>query len=173
MAELIQTKRELARRLKLSETALYKHLGKMGAPKKQDGGFDLEKVEDFILGEQGKNEAGTPEYKDVSYARTLKIIAEYQKLKLQIDEMSGKLVNKAEITARFVRWAQTTRNMMLSLPNKLASRLASAKTDVDVSRILKDEIDKTLSAISQIDGDNPTPAVVKPKKTIKKNRKKT
>lgn len=77
---------------------------------------------------------------------------EQELLRIRIDEAAGKVLNRAEVEAAWADLILICRQKLLSLGNRIAPRLAFAKSESDMQREIDGEIDLILGELSRFRG---------------------
>ncbi len=86
-------------------------------------------------------------------ARTRREITEAAKAALQLEEMSGNLVNKEQVERAAYETGRMLRDMMLSIPGKIADSLAAESDPRAIEIRIREELRKVLDEIARIARD--------------------
>ena len=139
-----------------SDTTGYKTLADLTPEEKEQ--LEKEKLESFKELEEKKKEAATKninvgdniDLKDFNYA-SAKAHREYymgQIAELDYQIKLGDYVSKAEVEKTFFEASRKVRDMLLSYPNKMASRIIGKKDIKEIETILLEEIRYILGNLS-------------------------
>lgn len=87
-----------------------------------------------------------------------KTILEARKLKLQVAELEGRLVDKQAVYKSLFAAGIEVRNAISNVPSRVIDSILSAPTRIDAQRILTEELNSALQTVSDINKriDKPT-----------------
>lgn len=87
-----------------------------------------------------------------------KTILEARKLKLQVAELEGRLVDKQAVYKTLFAAGIEVRNSISNVPSRVIDSILSAPTRIDAQRILTEELNSALQTVSDINKriDKPT-----------------
>lgn len=98
-------------------------------------------------GAQSEDGANGSRYWD---AKTRREIAAAEKEELQLEELRGNLVSRAEVRRAGLQAGRLLRDMIMSVPTKVAGELAALTDTAEVERRLREELRKPLEQIERI-----------------------
>ena len=105
---------------------------------------------------RGKHGLGGREASDQNLywdARTRREVAEASTAELKLEEMSGNLVKKELVERAAYETGRMLRDMMLSVPGKIADDLAAESDPRSIEMRIREELRKVLDEISRIARD--------------------
>jgi hypothetical protein len=183
MASTVVTKSDLARRLKISASRVSAFVQR-GLPQRPDGLLDQAVALDWIekniarterrrpiVGGKpnGRPPLAPPKDGSASYseARRLLEVLKAQRLKLQVDALRGRLVEREQIVTEVFELGRTYRDAWLNWPSRVAALLAAKWGIGDALKVQRDldaEVRSHLHALSDftLDGAVPNGGATRP-----------
>lgn len=83
-------------------------------------------------------------------ARIRRETAEASKAEIQLEEMAGRLVKKDTVERAAFEIARLERDMLLSVPSKIAAEVAAMDDPVEVEQRIRNEIRRALDAVANL-----------------------
>jgi phage terminase Nu1 subunit (DNA packaging protein) len=124
-------------------------LSEDGVVVREDGGFALgASVRNFVAHRERVAQGATGD-SAWQKARTLKTEEQAAEARLRRLQKEGELVEASEVERTWLAIVGVLRNRLLTIPSRMAARLARVNTPTEVQTLLRDEIYEHLTFIAQ------------------------
>lgn len=118
----------------------------------EDDDPDDDDIEGFVEG-AGGDPANLGDLTSMVEAKRVEAVLKAKKLKIQIAEMEGSLVNKEAVYKKLFDKGQQIRAAIMSIPDRVTANLLACKSVVEANNLLTDELMNALQKLST-DEDN-------------------
>lgn len=117
-----------------------------------DEDSDDDDIEGLVEG-AGADPANLGDLTSMVEAKRVEAVLKAKKLKIQIAEMEGSLVNKEAVYKKLFDKGQQVRAAIMSIPDRITANLLACKSVVEANNLLTDELMNALEKLST-DEDN-------------------
>ena len=145
---LIPKKIDLAKAVGLSRPQLDQYLAKPGAPKEQDGGWDLDAVLKFILEKTKVSSVAANIDDDFDKLRRWDVYERARKTKIANDAKEKTLISRADHDAEISSQAKACQRILYQLPSRMAP-LLSGLGPIEIEAKLNAAIDEAVREIGE------------------------